>query len=104
MGCIIKLWIENILRGIGDSLGKMIDTNKSYKQSPESIVACILVEIHLREGLSKSLNIVVGKTMNNQMTHYVNSIQMWMTYHIYGHVIEYYSQPLIRKVWQRNVT
>jgi hypothetical protein len=57
----MELWSEHSFKDIGDTLGKFIMTDDTYKSSNARLVAQILVEIYVIQGIFETMDVVVGE-------------------------------------------
>jgi hypothetical protein len=62
-------------------------------------VAKVLVEVDLKEGLAKSLKIIVEEIIHEQVLDYFKIPFRCSRCHAYGHVLKDHMHPFVRKLW-----
>jgi hypothetical protein len=68
----IEFWLDEGLWTIGKVLGIFITTNKRYKTSNYQFVNQILVDIHPRNGLYESMDIILDEKIYTQQLDYLH--------------------------------
>eukprot|EP01018_Ginkgo_biloba_P032610 Gb_14068 [translate_table: standard] len=102
-GLRMELWLDRSFWAIGDTLGKFILSDDSYKDSTTRSVAVakILVEINVSQGLFESMELVAGGKSYTQVLDYVNFPFRCVRCHQYGHVLKDCGKIFSRQVWKK---
>jgi len=93
------MWFECALWAIGDTLGKFIMWDDSYKSYNGRPIAQILVEIDVSLGLFESMALVIGDKFYTWIMDYVNFSFWCVRCHQYDYVLCDCDKYFTRQYW-----
>lgn len=68
----MEMWSDYYFKDIGDTLGTFILSNDIYDSIPFKLIAHILVELYVIQGLYESMELVMDNKKYTQILHHVN--------------------------------
>jgi len=90
----LHFWDLYHFRRIGNILGVFLEADLSFLETHQKQVACILVNINIREGLAETINLDWGPVIIPQILDYENVPFRCRRCHAYGHPVSECSLPV----------
>ena len=78
-------------------------SNDSNKIESSRSISKILVEIDVSIGLYESIVFYLGHFKKTQTLYYGNFPFRCVRFHVYVHMVSYFSKPFIYKVWREKI-
>jgi hypothetical protein len=96
-GPVLELWDDKFMWDLSKFLGHTASVESSYKKSVYFLVARVLLDIDLKEGLEESIEIAIGDKVITHILDYPNIPFHGVRCHNYGHMVIDCMKPFIKK-------